>query len=79
MMASFGKAILSISLCLKLGSAKGLEQYHLRVHLCPPGRGGWRDSDAGSILSRSVVSDSVTPWTVARQAPLHMGFSRQEY
>ena len=27
----------------------------------------------------SVVSDSVTPWTVACQAPLSMGFSRQEY
>ena len=28
----------------------------------------------------SVVSDSfATPWTVARQAPLSMGFSRQEY
>ena len=26
----------------------------------------------------SVVSDSATPWTVARQAPLSMGFSRQE-
>ena len=30
-------------------------------------------------ISRSVVSDSVTPWTVARQAPLSMEFSRQEY
>ena len=29
--------------------------------------------------SRSVVSDSVTPWTVACQAPLSMEFSRQEY
>ena len=29
--------------------------------------------------SRSVVSDSATPWTVAYQAPLSMGFSRQEY
>ena len=30
-------------------------------------------------LSRSVVSDSFrTPWTVARQAPLSKGFSRQE-
>ena len=29
-------------------------------------------------VSRSVVSDSATPWTVARQAPLSMGFSRQE-
>ena len=27
----------------------------------------------------SVVSDSVTPWTGACQAPLSMGFSRQEY
>ena len=25
------------------------------------------------------MSDSVTPWTVAGQAPLFMGFSRQEY
>ena len=27
----------------------------------------------------SHVCLSVTPWTVARQAPLSMGFSRQEY
>ena len=26
----------------------------------------------------SVMSDSVTPWTVARQAPLSLEFSRQE-
>ena len=26
-----------------------------------------------------VMSDSVTPWTVALQAPLSMGFPRQEY
>ena len=25
------------------------------------------------------MSDSVTPWTVACQAPLSMGFPRQEY
>ena len=31
------------------------------------------------VLNRSVMSDSVTPWTVAHQAPLSMGFSRQEY
>ena len=30
-------------------------------------------------VSHSVVSDSVTPWTVACQAPLSMEFSRQEY
>ena len=28
--------------------------------------------------SCSVMSDSVTPWTVAHQAPLSMGFSRTE-
>ena len=30
-------------------------------------------------VSLSVVSDFVTPWTVAHQAPLSMGFTRQEY
>ena len=30
-------------------------------------------------VSHSVVSNSATPWTAARQAPLCMGFSRQEY
>ena len=29
--------------------------------------------------SQSRVLPFVTPWTVARQAPLPMGFSRQEY
>ena len=28
---------------------------------------------------RSVLSDSATPWTVACQTPLSVGFSRQEY
>ena len=32
-----------------------------------------------AVLSRSVTSDSPTPWTVARQAPLPVGFSRQGY
>ena len=31
------------------------------------------------MLSCSVMSDSVTPWTVACQASLSMEFSRQEY
>ena len=32
------------------------------------------------MLSHSVMSDSLwPPWTVAHQAPLSMGFSRQEY
>ena len=31
------------------------------------------------VLSRSVMFDSVISWAVACQAPLSMGFSRQEY
>ena len=31
-----------------------------------------------SLFSR-VVSHSMTPWTIAHQAPLSKGFSRQEY
>ena len=31
------------------------------------------------MLSHSVMSDSMTLWTVAHQAPLFIGFSRQEY
>ena len=31
------------------------------------------------VFSHSVLSDSVTPWTVAHQAPLSMGFPRQDY
>ena len=30
-------------------------------------------------VSRSVMSDSMTPWIIACQAPLSMGFSRREY
>jgi len=31
------------------------------------------------VLSCSILSDSVTPWTTAHQAPLSMRFPRQEY
>ena len=31
------------------------------------------------MLGFSVMSDSTTPWTVACQTSLSMGFSRQEY
>ena len=39
---------------------------------------GQSEGESESV-SCSVVSDSVTPRTVALQAPLSMGFSRQEY
>ena len=39
----------------------------------------FRKSGVGCVCARSVVSDSATPWTAARQAPLSLGFSRQEH
>ena len=33
---------------------------------------------SGGLFAKSCLT-VVTPWTVARQAPLSMGFSRQEY
>ena len=36
------------------------------------------DLSCGGLVAKSWQT-LVTPWTVARQAPLSMGFSRQEY
>ena len=59
--------------------------------MMPQGLGGkshlfFRDADVRSkyhMMSKKseseVVSNSVTTWTVAHQACLSMGFSRQEY
>ena len=35
--------------------------------------------DGGGDLGAKLCPTLVTPWTVARQAPLSMGVSRQEY
>ena len=39
----------------------------------------WRKGYNSESVSHSVMSDSLPPQTVAHQAPLSMGFSRQEY
>ena len=39
----------------------------------------WSDLAAAAAAACLVMSDSGTPWTVTRQAPLSMWFSRQEY
>ena len=40
----------------------------------------WKEKKVKKSVSQSVVLDSfATPWTVARQAPLSMGFSGQDY
>ena len=36
-------------------------------------------SHKSESVSLSVICDFGTPWTVAHQAPLSMGFSRQDY
>ena len=36
-------------------------------------------SPSKRVLGHSVIPDSVALWTVALQAPLSMGFPRQEY
>ena len=43
-------------------------------HVPPSGHRQW-----AGVLILSHVRLSVTPWTAARQAPLSVGFSRQEY
>ena len=43
------------------------------------GRLGWTYTHYRVRSVSSVVSDSATPQTVARQAPLSVGFPRQEY
>ena len=43
---------------------------------------GWEEEKMGYMHKcqvASVMSDSATLWTIAHQAPLSMGFSRQEY
>ena len=45
----------------------------------PPDSASHSQQDQDTCSVTSVVSDSATPWTGACQAPLSMGFSRQEY
>ena len=58
--ADWWEGILLGAVSLKGDLSVGCGCKHRYMHVC---------------VSRSVVSDSVTPWTVAHQAPLSMGFS----
>ena len=70
--------------CLLRASVKVLSASFLLARHPP-----WRDcpllgfrhslSSRCAVFRCSVTSDSATPWTVAPQAPLSMGFPRQEY
>ena len=59
-----------------LTQGSNLHLLHLLHWQAPPGKPDVPESES---VGRSVVSDAGTPWTVAHQAPLSMGFSRQEY
>ena len=48
-------------------------------HKCAVTCLGHFDKVAGKKVKVLVGSDSATPWTVALQGPLSMGFSRQEH
>ena len=55
--------------------------FHLsnQVKLPPPNHMGWSHGWKWKCQTLSGVWLFATPWTVARQTPLSMGFSRQEY
>ena len=60
---------------LVLGTVARMGSVHLSGSL-------WPSSGRGPLLAWhacQVMSDSAIPWTVSCQAPLSMGFSRQEY
>ena len=54
--------------------------YKEKEHICKVGEITSQETIlACNVLSRSVLSDSVAPWTVAHQAYLSTEFSWQEY
>ena len=61
------------------GSNPGLPHHRQTLYpLSHQGSLGSLKTESKSVSS-SVLSDSVTPWTAAHQAPLSIGFSRQEH
>ena len=45
---------------------------------CFDRQGGYKSRGGGGVVAKPCLP-LVIPWSVARQAPLSMGFSRQEY
>ena len=58
--------LLSLKAELLTYTSRLLSPRHTLINIC-------------ASLVASVVSDSATPWTIAQQAPLSIGFSRQDY
>ena len=51
----------------------------VNFHSCPENPMNSMNSMCSEVKSLSCVRLFATPWTVAHQAPLSMGFSRQDY
>ena len=58
-------------ICMHISDSFGRWRLRCIIRLWAQGSHEW--------WSRSVISNSVTPWIVAYKAPLSMGLSRQEY
>ena len=65
--------------CVQGHSGGGPLPFSLISRVPPDLYSGMCVCESSVVPRRSVVSNSTTPWTVAPQAPLSMGFSRQEY
>ena len=59
---------------MKTAGSLGWDSWHMEYY-------GMDHYDIGCVgsVSQLFMSDCVTPWTAARQAPLSTGFSRREY
>ena len=79
--ASKGPASLRSSLCVAAGTSLIKHRLgYISLLLKAPGFPSLlEDKEGKKVNSLSCVRFFATPWTVAYQAPLSMGFSRQEY
>ena len=82
-MKSYNWALIQYFLCPDKKRELGHRQHwHKDAHVRMQWEGShWRAEERGLVCTCSVscVQFFATPWTIARQTPLSMGFSRQEY
>ena len=62
--------------CAAISSSRGSSPPKVQTQISCIGR---RFLPKGSVVSVTLVCPTLTPWTIAHQAPLSVGFSRREY
>ena len=72
-----GKTLLPQALCTHVSEMKIQRNKHVLLPPCKFTNYAFFSKCVCVCVSRSIMSNSVIPWTVALQAPLFMGFSRQ--